>query len=326
MTNTKAGPLGVVIALLTIIGGGSAGAENYPTRPIQVIVPFAGGSASDVVTRILLDRAAKSIGEPFIVDNRPGAGGNTGTLAAARATPDGYTIVGSGTGPVAANKTLYRDLGYDSEKDFEPVAMIGVFPIVVVASAKLPVSTLSELIAYAKDHPGLNYGSVGIGSSQHLAGAYFEQLVGLKLTHVPYRNIAQYTPDLMAGAVPLGFQWLPNVTAAIKSGGAKALAVAAKQRMTALPEVPTTVESALPAYQASGWFMMLAPKGTPKAIVAKLNQELNAAMSDPSVRARITEQGAETLVLSPQEVAAFLSSEVAKWRDIIHKAGIEPIQ
>src|SRR6266851_1201765 len=289
MTNKKAGPLGVVIALLTIIGGGSAGAENYPTRPIQVIVPFAGGSASDVVTRILLDRAAKSIGEPFIVDNRPGAGGNTGTLAAARATPDG-------------------------------------FPIVVVASAKLPVSTLSELIAYAKDHPGLNYGSVGIGSSQHLAGAYFEQLVGLKLTHVPYRNIAQYTPDLMAGAVPLGFQWLPNVTAAIKSGGAKALAVAAKQRMTALPEVPTTVESALPAYQASGWFMMLAPKGTPKAIVARLNQELNAAMSDPSVRARITEQGAETLVLYPQEVAAFLSSEVAKWRDIIHKAGIEPIQ
>jgi len=326
MTNAKAAALGVVIALLTIIGAGGAGAENYPARPIQVIVPFAGGSASDVVTRILLDRAAKSLGEPFIVDNRPGAGGNTGTLAAVRATPDGYTIVGSGTGPVAANKTLYRDLGYDPEKDLEPVSMIGVFPIVVTASAKLPVNTLAELIAYAKDHPGLNYGSVGIGSSQHLSGAYFEQLVGLKLTHVPYRNIAQYTPDLMAGTVQLGFQWLPNVTAAIKSGGAKALAVAANQRMTALPEVPTTVEAGLPAYQASGWFMMLAPKGTPKEIVARLNQELNAAMSDPAVRARITEQGAETLVLSPQEVAAFLSSEVAKWRDIIHKAGIEPIQ
>ena len=326
MTNAKAAALGVVIALLTIIGAGGAGAENYPARPIQVIVPFAGGSASDVVTRILLDRAAKSLGEPFIVDNRPGAGGNTGTLAAVRATPDGYTIVGSGTGPVAANKTLYRDLGYDPEKDLEPVSMIGVFPIVVTASARLPVNTLAELIAYAKDHPGLNYGSVGIGSSQHLSGAYFEQLVGLKLTHVPYRNIAQYTPDLMAGTVQLGFQWLPNVTAAIKSGGAKALAVAANQRMTALPEVPTTVEAGLPAYQASGWFMMLAPKGTPKEIVARLNQELNAAMSDPAVRARITEQGAETLVLSPQEVAAFLSSEVAKWRDIIHKAGIEPIQ
>src|SRR5262249_3715603 len=269
MTNAKAAPLGVLIVLLTMVASGIAGAENYPARPIQVIVPFAGGSASDVVTRILLDRAAKSIGEPFIVDNRPGAGGNTGTLQAVRATPDGYTIVGSGTGPIAANKTLYRDLGYDSEKDLEPVSMIGVFPIVVTASAKLPVSTLAELIAYAKDHPGLNYGSVGIGSSQHLSGAYFEQLLGLKLTHVPYRNIAQYTPALMGGTVPLGFQWLPNVTAAIKSGGAKALAVAAKQRMTALPEVPTTVEASLPAYQASGWFMMLAPKGTPKPIVAR---------------------------------------------------------
>jgi tripartite-type tricarboxylate transporter receptor subunit TctC len=248
MTHAKAGPLGALIALLTIIGGGSAGAENYPTRPIQVIVPFAGGSASDVVTRILLDGASKSIGQPFVIDNRPGAGGNTGTLAAVRATPDGYTIVGSGTGPIAANKTLYRDLGYDPEKDLEPVSMIGVFPIVVTASAKLPVNTVAELVAYAKDHPGLNYGSVGIGSSQHLSGAYFEQLVGLKLTHVPYRNIAQYTPDLMAGTVQLGFQWLPNVTAAIKSGGAKALAVAAKQRMTALPEVPTTVEAGLPAY------------------------------------------------------------------------------
>jgi tripartite-type tricarboxylate transporter receptor subunit TctC len=326
MSHAKAGPLGALIALLTIIGGGSAGAESYPARPIQVIVPFAGGSASDVVTRILLDGASKSIGQPFVVDNRPGAGGNTGTLAAVRAAPDGYTIVGSGTGPIAANKTLYRDLGYDPEKDLEPVSMIGVFPIVVTASAKLPVSTLAELIAYAKDHPGLNYGSVGIGSSQHLSGAYFEQLVGLKLTHVPYRNIAQFTPDLMAGTVQLGFQWLPNVTAAIKSGGAKALAVAATQRMTALPEVPTTVEAGLPAYQASGWFMMLAPKGTPREIVARLNQELNAAMSNPAVRARITEQGAETLVLSPQEVAAFLGSEVAKWRDIIHKAGIEPIQ
>src|SRR5262249_35207732 len=135
MTNAKAGLLGVLIVLLTMVASGIAGAENYPARPIQVIVPFAGGSASDVVTRILLDRAAKSIGEPFIVDNRPGAGGNTGTLAAVRATPDGYTIVGSGTGPIAANKTLYRDLGYDPEKDLEPVSMIGVFPIVVTASA-----------------------------------------------------------------------------------------------------------------------------------------------------------------------------------------------
>src|SRR5262245_48847361 len=181
-----------VMALAVSLGGPMAGAQTYPTRPIQVIVPFAGGSASDVVTRILLDRTSKSIGQPFVIDNRPGAGGNTGTQAAARATPDGYTLVGSGSGPIAANRTLHRDLGYDPEKDFEPVAIIGIFPIVVVASTKLPVNTLKELIAYAKERPNeLNYGSVGIGSSQHLSGAYFDQVAGVKLTHVPYRNIAQ---------------------------------------------------------------------------------------------------------------------------------------
>ena len=313
--------------LAALLGSNTAGAQGYPTRPITVILPFAGGSASDVVTRILLDRASRPLGQPFVVDNRPGAGGNVGTLAAVRAAPDGYTIVGTGSGPVAANRTLYRDLGYDPEKDLEPIAMIGVFPIVIVASAKLPVKSLSELIAYAKEHPGqLNYGSVGIGSSQHLSGAYFDQLLGLKITHVPYRNIAQYTPDLIAGTVPLGFQWLPNVAAALKSGGARALAVAAKQRMTALPEVPTTAEAGQPGYQASGWFMMLAPKGTPKPIVDKLNQELNAALADASVLSRIAEQGAQPMVASPEELGRFIASETVKWRDIIHKAGIQPIQ
>jgi tripartite-type tricarboxylate transporter receptor subunit TctC len=318
---------GALAVVATLLGGAPADAQAYPTRPVTVIIPFAGGSASDVVTRILLDRASKSLGQPFVVDNRPGAGGNVGTLAAARAAPDGYTIVGTGSGPVAANRTLYRDLGYDPDKDFEPVAMIGVFPIVIVASAQLPVKTLSEMIAYAKERPGqLNYGSVGIGSSQHLSGAYFEQVVGLKLTHVPYRNIAQYTPDLIAGTVQLGFQWLPNVAAALKSGGANALAVAAKKRMTALPETPTTAEAGLAAYEASGWFMMLAPKGTPKTIVAKLNQELNAALSDASVVSRITEQGAETLMASPEGLGRLITSETNKWRDIIHNAGIPQIQ
>jgi tripartite-type tricarboxylate transporter receptor subunit TctC len=235
--------------------------------------------------------------------------------------------VGTGSGPVASNTTLYKDLGYDPEKDFEAVTMIGVFPIVIVASAKLPVKTLSELIAYAKERPNqLNYGSVGIGSSQHLSGAYFEQVVGAKLTHVPYRNIAQYTPDLIAGSVPLGFQWLPNVLAALNSGGANALAVASKTRMKALPNVPTTAEAGLPNYDNSGWFMMLAPKGTPKPIVDKLNKEFTAALLDPTVQARFTEQGAEALTATPEELTKLISSEIAKWRDIIHKAGIEQIQ
>jgi tripartite-type tricarboxylate transporter receptor subunit TctC len=319
---------GVLAVLTTVLGGSTAAdAQTYPARPIQVIVPFAGGSASDVLTRILVDRAGKSIGQPFIIDNRPGAGGNTGTAAATRATPDGYTIIGSGSGPIAANVTLYRDLGYDPQKDFEPIAMIAVFPIIVVASTKLPVKTLSELITYAKERPNeLNYGSVGIGSSQHLAGAYFDQVVGIKLTHVPYRNIAQYAPDLIAGTVPLGFQWLPNVLAPLNSGGATALAVASEKRMAALPDVPTTAEAGLKDYVNSGWFTMLAPRGTPKPIIARLNQELNAALGDPTVRERFKEQGAEPVIFTPEELAKFIASETIKWRDIITKAGIQPIQ
>jgi tripartite-type tricarboxylate transporter receptor subunit TctC len=318
---------GLIILAATLLGACAAHAQTYPTRPIQVIVPFAGGSASDVLTRILVERAGRSIGQPFIIDNRPGAGGNTGTAAAAKATPDGYTILGSGSGPIAANVSLYRDLGYEPLKDFEPIAMIAVFPIIVVASSKLSVKTLAELIAYAKQRPNeLNYGSVGIGSSQHLAGAYFDQVVGAKLTHVPYRNIAQYAPDLIAGTVPLGFQWLPNVLATLNSGGAKALAVASDKRMAALPNVPTTTEAGLKDYVASGWFLMLAPRGTPKPIVAKLNQELNAALADPAVRERYSEQGAEPVIFTPEEVSKFIASETIKWRDIITKAGIAQIQ
>jgi tripartite-type tricarboxylate transporter receptor subunit TctC len=310
-----------------LFGIAAANAQTYPARPIQVIIPFAGGSASDVVTRILLDRTARSIGQPFIIENRPGAGGNTGTLAAAKATPDGYTLVATGSGSAAVNKTLYRDLGYDPQKDFEPVALVGVFPIVIVASAKLPVKTLREMIAYAKERPNeLNYGSVGIGSSQHLAGAYFEQINGLKLTHVPYRNIAQYAADLISGSVPLGFQWLPNVLATLNSGGANALAVASKSRMAALPAVPTAAEAGVASYEVSGWFVMLAPRGTPKPIVARLNEQINAALSDPSVRERFTEQGAQPVILTPDELGNFMSSESTKWSEIITKAGIPQIQ
>ncbi len=315
------------VAIGTLAAPGLASAQAYPTRPIQVIVPFAGGSASDVVMRILLDRMAKSIGQPFVVDNRPGAGGNIGTSAATKATPDGYTLVMGSTGPMAANRTLYRDLGYDPEKDLEPIALFAHFPILIVVSSKLPVKSVGEFVTYAKTRPKqLNYGSVGIGSSQHLAGVYFEQVAGLELTHVPYRNIAQYVPDLIAGAVPVGFQWLPNVSAPLQSGDARALAVAASKRMTALPDVPTVAEAGIKNYEASGWLARLAPHGTPKPIIARLNEELVAAVNDPSVTAKIIEQGAEGVSTTPEELAKFIASESAKWRAIIVKAGIPPIQ
>ena len=243
-----------IVALTATLAGHAAEAQTYPTRPITVIIPFAGGSASDVVTRIMLERMSRSMGQPIIVDNRPGAGGNTGTAAAAKAAPDGYTLVGSGSGPVAANRTLYRDLGYDPEKDFEAISPFALFTIIVVASAQLPVKTLPELVAYAKERPDqLNYGSVGIGSSQHLGGAYFEQVAGRQAHPRAVSQHRPYTrPDLIAGTVPLGFQWFPNVSAPLASGGAKAIAVAGKKRLAALPDVPTAAEAGLPSYEHIG--------------------------------------------------------------------------
>ena len=326
---TRAGALfpaaSFALALVATITG--ARAQDYPTRAITVIIPFAGGSASDVVSRVVFDRMSRSMGQPIVVENRPGAGGNIGTALGAKAAPDGYTLVGGGSGPVAANKTLYRELGYDPEKDFETISPFAAFTIVVVASNKLPVNNLQELIAYAKAHPGeLNYGSVGIGSSQHLAGEYFGQLTGVKITHIPYRNIAQYGPDLIAGIVALGFQWFPNVAFALNAKGAKALAVAGTHRLETLPDVPTSKEAGLPEYEVSGWFALLAPKGTPAPIVAKLNRELGAALADRDVRARFQTLGAEPVHLTPEEAKQFISREIKKYHDIVTTAGISPIE
>jgi tripartite-type tricarboxylate transporter receptor subunit TctC len=312
-----------MLAFALLSGATLAQAQTYPTRPITVIVPFAGGSASDVVMRVLLERMGTSLGHRFIVDNRPGAGGNTGTGMATKAAPDGYTLVMSSVGPLAANRTLYRDLGYDPEHDLAPISLFATLPNVLVVTTKLPITNLMEFIAYAKAHPKeLNYGSVGIGSSQHLAGVYFEQVAGVEMTHVPYRNIAQYVPDLIAGSVQTGFQFLPNVVAPLKTGGARAIAVTSPARMTALPDVPTVKEAGLAGYETFGWLALLAPKDTPRPIIDKLNAELAAAIKDETVRSRLIDLGAEPVAMSPEDTAKFISAELAKWRGIITKAGI----
>jgi len=317
------------IALAMSIGAlGTARAQlqDYPTRPIQVIVPFAGGSASDVVTRIMLHEMSKSLGQNFVVDNRPGAGGNTGTASAIKAAPDGYTLLMSTSGPLAANKTLFKTLGYDPETELAPISLFAVLPNVIVINSKLPPKTLTELIAYAKAHPKeLNYGSVGVGSSQHLATVYFEQIAGIQLTHVPYRNIAQYTPDFIAGQVPLGFQFLPNVLGLIKSGDARPLAVSSNRRMVALPDVPTAAEAGVKNYETFGWLALLAPAGTPKPIVSRIYKALAEAVKDPTVKERFLEQGAEPVSPGPEELEKFIASETVKWRDIINKANIPPM-
>jgi tripartite-type tricarboxylate transporter receptor subunit TctC len=319
--------IGAAVTAAALIGGSPANAQaDYPNRPITAIIPFAGGSASDVVSRIMFQQMSKGLGQPIIVENKPGAGGNSGTLAGARATPDGYTIIGGGSGPVAANLSLYRNLGYDPEKDLEMISPFAGFTIVIAVSKTLPVKNLKEMIAHAKANPGLNYGSVGIGSSQHLSGEYFSQVTGVKMTHVPYRNIAQYGPDLIAGVVPLGFQWYPNIAGPLQANGAVPLAVAGDKRIAALPDTPTTTEAGVPEYKVNGWFALLAPKGTPKPILERLNKEVNAALSDPATKAAFEKAGAEAIPMQLDAAKKFHASEIVKYREIIAKAGIERIE
>lgn len=313
-------------AALAATGLLPAQAQDYPARPVQVLVPFAGGSASDVITRILLNRMSTSLGQAFVVDNRPGAGGNIGTAAAAHAAADGYTLLMSTSGPLAANKSLYKELPYDPLKDLAPIGLFATLPNVVVINSRLPPKSLHELIDYAKAHPReLNYGTVGVGSSQHLAAAYFEQLTGTEITHVPYRNIAAYTPDFIAGQVPLGFQLLPNVLGLIKSGDARPLAVASDKRMTALPDVPTAAEAGLKDYESAAWLALLAPASTGKAVIDKLYAAMVEAVNDPKVRTLFVEQGAEPLVMDPKGLTDFMTAETSKWAGIIKKIGIEPM-
>jgi tripartite-type tricarboxylate transporter receptor subunit TctC len=296
----------------------AASAQTYPDRPIRVVVPFSAGSASDVVARVVLDKMSPALGQSFVVENQPGAGGNIGTAAIARAEPNGYHLVMSTSGPLAVNKTLTKNLPYDPEQAFEPITMLAVLPNVIVVNKSVPVSSLQELIAYAKARPDeLTYSSVGVGSSQHLAGLYFEQLTGTKMRHLPYRVTGQLVTDLMTGIVPISFQLIPNVVAQVRSGDLKAIAVSAKFRSAALPEVPTTAEAGLPTFESSGWFALLAPRGTPKTIVQRLNATATTALMDPGLRARLIEIGADPTPMAPEELRAFISVEIVKWRDIM---------
>jgi tripartite-type tricarboxylate transporter receptor subunit TctC len=312
---------GVVLA--ATLTAGAASAQDYPARQIQVVVPFSTGSASDVMARLLLERMATTLGARFVVDNRPAAGGNVGTAAVTKAAPDGYTLLVSASGPLAANRTLYPNLGYDPERDLAPIALFASLPNIIVVSNKLAVANVADLIAYVRAKPNVPYGSVGNGSSQHLAGAYFEQIAGLQMTHVPYKVTAQMVSDLVAGEVPVSFQLLPNVIGPLKGGQVRALAVASAKRLAALPEVPTAAEVGVRGYESAAWFALLAPRGTPRPIVDRLYREAAAAMADPALRARFADLGAEPLSATPEDTARHIAVETAKWRDIITRAGIK---
>jgi tripartite-type tricarboxylate transporter receptor subunit TctC len=318
------GPLSrpVLIAAALLFASG-ASAQTYPDRPIRVVVPFSAGSASDVVTRLVLDKMSPDLGQQFIVENQPGAGGNIGTATIARAEPSGYNLVMSTSGPLAVNKTLTKNLPYDPEQAFEPISMLATLPNVVVVTKNLPVGSLQELISYARARPDeLTYSSVGVGSSQHLAGLFFEQLTGTKMRHLPYRVTAQLVTDLITGVVPLAFQNITNVLGQVQSGDLRPLAIASRSRSVTLPDVPTAAEAGLAGYESSAWFALLAPRGTPKPIIEKVNGVAVAALNSADLRKRLIDIGAEPAPMSPEELRAFISAEIVKWREIINRGGV----
>jgi len=314
--------VGATIGICSIVKDASA--QTYPTRPIKLVMPFGAGSASDSIARIVADKLGALLGQRMLIENKAGAGGNIGTDAVAKAEPDGYTLVFAAPGPFVINKTL-ETLPYDPEADFEPVSLVATLVnVLVVNPKKIPVSNVTEFIAYVKQRPNqISYSSVGKGSSQHLAAAYFDMVTGTRMLHVPYRSGTQIAVDLVSGDVPVSFQLIPNVASHLATGEIKALAVTTKTRSKSLPDVPTMAEAGVTNYESYAWFGIAAPKGTPAPVLDRLHSETLKAMADPAVQSRLVEIGVEPATSSRAEFRSFISSEIVKWRDIIQKAGIK---
>lgn len=319
------GAVGALLAAVFLIG--QAHAQPYPSRPVKVIVPFGAGSASDITARLLSEKLGESMGANFVVENRTGAGGNIGTDAVAKADPDGYTLSYTAIGPLAINKTLFSKMPYDPETDLEPISLFAVLPnLLVVNPSKIPVKNVQEFIAYAKAHPGeVNYSSIGNGSSQHLAAVQLELATGIKMKHVPYRGGPQMMTDLIKGEVPVTFQNIPTVLGPLGTGQIKVLAITTAKRNKVLPDIPTMQEEGVKNFDSSAWFGFLAPKGTPVAILDKLNAETVKVLADSNVSKRMIEIGAEPSPMSRAQFKAFIAAEVVKWRKVIEDAGVPKI-
>ena len=315
---------GAILALvLSIAFVGLAGAQPYPTKPIRLIVPTAAGNTASNVARLIGQKLTESWGQQVIVDNRAGGNSVIGTEIAAKAAPDGYTmLVVSTTHVVSAN--LLPNLPYDSIKDFAPVATLSVSPMILVLNPSVPASNLQEFIAVAKAQPGqLNYATTGSGSVTHLAGELFSSITGVKMQHISYQGAARGMIDLIGGQVQLSFIVVLNTLPHIKTGRLKPIAVTGTSRVPALPQVPTFTEAGLPGFDISVWFGMIAPRGTPKNVIARLSNEIARIQATPEVKEKLGSQGLEVFVSSPEQFAALMKSEIQKFAKIIKTANIK---
>jgi tripartite-type tricarboxylate transporter receptor subunit TctC len=299
-------------------------AQDYPSKPVRIVVPYPAGGTTDIMARLLSQKLAENLGQPFIVDNRPGAGGGVGTAAVAKAPPDGYTIVFGNVGPNAINPSIYKGLPYDADKDFAPISVFASVPFILVVPASSTVRSLKELIELGRaNRDRFNYASVGIGSVSHVTGELFNLLAGTKFQHVPYKGGAPAVTASMAGEVSFMFATALEATPHIKSGKLRALGISTAQRSPVAPEIPTLAEAGLPGFEVLVWFGLLAPAGTPQAIVERLSREIGRATNDAGVRAKLAELSTLPHPTTPEEFTSMIRIDIAKWAKVVREAGVK---
>jgi tripartite-type tricarboxylate transporter receptor subunit TctC len=296
---------------------------SWPSRPVTIVCPFAAGISTDLLTRALATALAEPFGQQFVVENRPGATGNIGAAIAAKSPPDGYTLLVTTLGPSVTNKFMYRNLGYDPDRAFAPIVLIGSSAMTIAASPKLPVSDLRELLAYAKANPGkLNAGTIGTGSQAHITLEMINRLAGTSIGHVPYRIGTQALPDLISRDQQVGFNYIPTFVPPIQSGVIRGLAVTSLLRLRDLPNVPTVAESGFPGFEATGWNALVAPAGTPREIIDKVNAAANAFLRSDAGKQQLDKMGIAAIGGTPEELKAHLERENAKWGPIVKESNI----
>jgi tripartite-type tricarboxylate transporter receptor subunit TctC len=309
-----------MFAALLLALAASASAQQYPVKPVRIIVPFPPGQATDILARLLADQLSKSLGQQFIVDNRPGAGGSLGTDAAAKAAPDGYTLVMATIATFGINPSLYPKLGYDPLRDFAPISNLGLTPQTLVASPKANFDSLKELVAAAKAGE-LNYASSGNGSASHLTMELFRSAAGVKLNHVPFKGSPEAQTQVFSGEIPIMFDAIPGVLAPIKSGKLKALGIASPKRSPFLPDLPTIAEQGYPGFEAVGWIGIAAPARTPEPILKTLQAEIAKALEQPETKKRMSELAFISVGDTSEQFAAFIKAENAKWAKAVKESG-----
>jgi tripartite-type tricarboxylate transporter receptor subunit TctC len=309
-------------AVVLAAANGAVAQTPYPSKPVRIVVPFPAGGTTDILARAVAQKLSETWGQQVIVDNRPGAGGNIGAELVARAAPDGYTLLMGTVGTHAINPGLYAKMPYDHVKDFAPVILVAGVPNVLVVNPSVPVGSVPELIAYAKANPGkLNFASSGSGTSIHLSGELFKTMTGVQMTHIPYKGSSPALADLIGGQVQLMFDNLPSSIGFIRAGKLRALAVTSATRSSALPDTPTVAEAGVPGFEASSWFGLLAPAGTPPDIVAKIDGEVAKWLASPEAREKLAAQGANAAGGSPQDFARHIQAETAKWAKVVKESG-----